>query len=105
MTSKQKVERASPTTPCDGAALKHLSRGSRVRCANGTLGRVAWASSTTVKIVWENGERDIWRLDTLAGRCIEILDPSIDAPFTSRAAEHWGDGDNAPSPIRERRRA
>lgn len=100
MTRKQKVNRTSPTPPCDGPALKHVGRGSRVRCTNGTLGLVAWATSTTVKINWENGEHDIWRLDTLAGRCLEILEPSVDAVLTARAGEHWGDV-HAPSRIRE----
>jgi hypothetical protein len=71
-------KKKNPTTPAASGAQPALKIGSRVRCLDGMLGRIAWANGVSVKIRWDNGEEITWRRDTLAWRPIDFLDAAAD---------------------------
>ena len=49
--------------------------GTRIRhAADGAIGRIVWANSTTVKVQWDDGEKVNWKRAELAEKGLEILD-------------------------------
>jgi hypothetical protein len=82
-------KKKTTSTPNTNTAALHI--GSRLRCTDdGVEGRIVWANGTSVKIRWNDGEQVTWRRDALAGKLIELLDPSAasnEDPQTEAPAE------------------
>jgi hypothetical protein len=50
------------------------------RCTDdGVEGRIVWSNGVAVKIEWTDGEKVMWKRDSLAGRPIELLDAAAES--------------------------